>query len=152
MNRVVQGLAACALALAAAPAVLAQPQFDNPQEAVAYRQSALRLLGAHFNGLAPVMRGRAAFDAATVREEVDVLRTLSTLPWHGFVPGAEGGNARPGVWSDSARFETALNNFRQSMGRLSQVAGEGDFDTIRAAYSDVAASCKACHQDFRQRR
>ncbi|GAA5236346.1 cytochrome c [Verticiella sediminum] len=153
MIRSARVLTACTLALAAAaPIAFAEPQFDNTQEAVAYRQAALRLMGAHFNGLAPVMRGRATFDAAAVQQEVAVLRTLATLPWRGFADGAEGGNAQPAVWKDSARFEAALKNFQQSMGRLSQVAGEGDFDTIRAAYGDVAASCKACHQDFRQRR
>jgi len=151
MTRFAKALACFALALPCT-AALAQPQFEKPEDAIAYRQSALKLLGAHFGGLAPMMRGRVPFNAELAQQEIAVLRTLSALPWKGFGEGTEGGNARPEVWKDSAKFQQAAKDLEASMGRLVQVSGSADFDSIRAAYSDVANSCKACHDSYRQRR
>ncbi len=151
MKSLAKALACCALALPCTIAV-AQPVFEKPDDAIAYRQSALKLLGAHFSGLAPMMRGRVPFNAEQAQQEIAVLRSLSALPWKAFGEGTEGGNARPAVWQDSAKFQQAAKDLEASMGRLVQVSGSGDFDSIRAAYGDVANSCKACHDSFRQRR
>lgn len=145
-------LLSCALALPLTTAAQAQPQFEKPEDAIAYRQSALKLMGAHFGGLAPVMRGRTPYDAAEVQAEVELVRTLAKLPWKAFGEDAKGGNARPAVWEDSEKFRQAAGNLQTSLDQLGRAAASGDFDTVRAAYADTAATCKACHDSFRQRR
>lgn len=133
-------------------AAQAEPQFDKPEDAIAYRQSALKLMGAHSGGLAQIMRGRAPFDAQHVKSEVAILQTLAALPWKAFGEGTEGGNARPSVWQDSDTFKKAAQTMQQNVARLREAATTEDLGKIRAAYADTAASCKACHDSFRQRR
>lgn len=145
-------LFSCALALPLLAPVHAEVQFEKAEDAVAYRQSALKLMGAHFGGLAPTMRGRTPYDAAAVQAEIDLVRTISALPWKAFGENAKGGNARPAIWEDSEKFRQAAENLKSSMDRLGTAAAGGDFDTVRAAYADTAATCKACHDSFRQRR
>ena len=145
-------LLSCALALPFMAPAQAEVQFDKAEDAIAYRQSALKLMGAHFGGLAPVMRGRTSYDAAAVQAEIELVRTLSKLPWKAFGEGAKGGNARPELWENSDKFRQAADNLQTSLNRLGTAAAGSDFDTVRAAYADTAATCKACHDSFRQRR
>ncbi len=152
MKKVAGMLLSCALGLGLFTGALAQPQFEKPEDAIKYRQSALALMGAHSGGLAPVMRGRVPFDAEQVKAEVAILKSLSSLPWKAFGEGTQGGNSLPKVWEDSAKFQEAAKTMQDNVDKLSAAADTGDFDKIRAAYADTGASCKACHDSFRQRR
>ncbi len=138
--------------VAASAGVHAEPKFESAEDAIAYRQSALKLMGAHSGGLAEIMRGRAEFDAEHVRAEIKTLRTLAALPWKAFEEDHKGGNARAAVWEDSQKFKQAAETMQQKLAHLEKEAETNDFSRIRAAYSDLAASCKACHDNFRQRR
>lgn len=151
MKKIAGLLLACAAALPLS-AIQAQPQFDKPEDAIKYRQSAFALMGAHSGGLAPIMRGRAPFDAEHVKAEVAILQSLSGLPWKAFGEGTQGGGARAEIWEDSAKFEAAARKLEENVGKLVAAADSGDFDKVRAAYGETGASCKACHDSFRQRR
>lgn len=126
-------------------------QFAKPEDAVKYRQSALSLIASHFGRMQPVVRGQAPYDAAQIKANVQVLQTLSALPWTAFGAGTEGGHARPAVWSDAADFKQKQDAFRANVGKLAAAADSGDLAQLRAAYGDVGASCKACHDSYRQR-
>ncbi len=130
----------------------AQAQFAKPEDAVKYRQSALSLIASHFGRMQPVVRGQAPFDAAQVKANVQVLQTLSALPWAAFGAGTEGGHALPAVWSDAADFKQKQDAFRANVDKLAAAADSGDLAQLRAAYGDVGASCKACHGSYRQKR
>lgn len=150
-------LMALALACSLATPLVASAQenvtpFEKAEDAIKYRQSALTLTGSYFGRMAPVMRGRAPYDAEAIKADVAVLKTLSALPWQGFGPGTEGGNARPEVWSDNANFQQAAKNYQDSVTQLVAAADSGDFDRVRAAYGETANTCQACHKAFRQRR
>lgn len=151
MNRYAWMLS-CALAVTFALPAQAEPRFEKPEDAVAYRESAMHLMGAHFGGLTPMMRGRVPYDADHAKSEIELVRTLAKLPWKAFGEGTEGGHARPAVWEDSEKFRQAASNLQTSLEQLGAAAQSGDFDRVRAAYADTASSCKACHDSFRQRR
>jgi len=127
-------------------------QFAKPEDAVKYRQSALTLIASHFGRMQPVVRGQAPYDAAQIKANVQLLRTLATLPWAAFGPGTEGGGARAEIWQKADDFKQKQQNLYANLDKLSAAADSGDLAQLRAAYGDVGASCKACHDAFRQRR
>ena len=130
----------------------AHAQFAKPEDAIKYRQSALTLIGSHFGRMGPVVKGQSDYNAEQIKANVATLKTLSTLPWAGFGPGTEGGGARSEVWSDAAGFKQAQEKFLTSVDNLSAAADSGDLGKVRAAFGDTAASCKACHDSYRQKR
>src|SRR6478752_857927 len=93
-------------------ATSASAQFAKPEDAVKYRQSALTLMASHFGRMTPVVKGQAPYDAAQIKANVEVLKTLSALPWTAFGPGTEGGDARPEIWSDTAGFKQKQQAFQ----------------------------------------
>ena len=139
-----------ALACTAA-AMPAAAQFAKPQDAVKYRQAALTVMASHFSRMQPVVRGQAPYDAAQIKANVDILKTLAALPWAGFGPGTEGGDAKPEVWSNAVDFKDKQQRLIDNVGKLSAAADSGDLAKVRAAFGDVGASCKACHDVYRKK-
>jgi cytochrome c556 len=131
----------------------AQAQFAKPEDAIKYRQSALTLISSHFGRMQPTVKGATPYDAAAIKANVDILKTLSTLPWTAFTTGSQAGSsAKPEVWSDAAGFKQAQQKFEAAVVKLSDVSGSGDLDKLRAAFGDVGASCKACHDSYRAKK
>jgi len=126
-----------------------QAQFRDPQTAVKYRTSAMVLLGAHFNRLAPVAKKEVPFDQEAAQANVDVVRMLADLPWAAYAPGYEGGEARSDVWTNRDGFSKAIDNFQVAVRQLDEATQTGDFDAFRVAFGKAGQSCKACHDNFR---
>ena len=141
---------ACAAALLAV-AGAAQAQFQKPDDAVKYRQGALFLMGQHFSRVGAMATGRAPFDAAVAQENMAVVMALAQLPWAGFTPDTQNvrSRAKPNVWTEKAKFDEAGQNTLRSLTALNNTVKAGDLDAIRRAFQETAASCKACHDNFR---
>ncbi len=128
----------------------AQAQFVKPDDAVNYRQSAMTLVASHFGRMQPVMKGQVPYDAAAIKANVELLKTLSALPWAAFVAGSEkNSESRPEVWSDPAGFKAAQVKFEAAIDKLAAAANGGELDKVRVAFGDVGASCKACHDSYK---
>ncbi|MVW80633.1 c-type cytochrome [Bordetella sp. 02P26C-1] len=144
-------LAACTFALSSWTAPAAA-QFAKPADAVKYRQAALTLIASHFGRMQPVVKGQAPYDAEAIKNNVKLLSTLSELPWAAFGPGTEGGDARPEVWSDASGFAQKRDAFKENIAKLQTAADSGDLDKVRAAFGNVGASCKSCHDSYRAKK
>jgi cytochrome c556 len=128
----------------------ASAQFAKPEDAIKYRQSALVVLASQFGRMQPTIKGQVPYDAAAIKANVALVQTLSTLPWSAFGSGTQGNSsAKAEVWSDAAGFKAAQTKFEGAVVKLSAAADAGDLDKLRAAFGDVGASCKACHDSYR---
>jgi cytochrome c556 len=139
--------------LAAAFATPALAQFAKPEDAIKYRQAAFQLLGNHFGHLGGMATGRTPFDAAGAAADAEVLAVVAKLPARGFVPGSDTGNtkAKPEIWKEQAKFKEMNDKMVAEVGKLAVAAKGGNLDQIKAAFGPAAQSCKACHDQFRNR-
>ncbi len=142
-------LAAAALALLAGSA-LAQPTFATPQDAIKYRQATLKEMQQNFKRVADMAGGRADFDAKTAEASAARAAELIKLPWAAFGPGPEGGKASPAIWKEQDKFKAAAAKAEAEVGKLAVAAKTGSLDAIKAAIGPAGASCKACHDAFRE--
>lgn len=133
----------------AAPAAA---QFQRPDDAVKYRKAALSLMGTHFSRVGAMASGRAPFDAKAAADNMAIVETLSKLPWEAFGAGTDKGDTRalPAVWAEQARFKAASEKMQAEVAKLNAAAKTGNLDAIKTAFGATAASCKACHDDFRK--
>ena len=142
------------LAFAAVVATVALPasaQFAKAEDAIKYRQSALSVLGTHFSRLGAMANGKMPFDAKSAQESAEVVAFMAKLPWAGFEAAHEGGKAKPEVWKEQAKFKELATKLEAETGKLAAAAKTGDLDKVKAAFGPAAATCKACHDDFRNR-
>jgi len=145
MKKLVLALAAVA-AMASLPAAA---QFQKPEDAIKYRQSALTVMAAHFSRIGAMAQGRVPFDAAAAAANAEVVATRARLPFVAFVDGSQGGKAKAEIWSDRAGFNAATSKMQEEVGKLAAAARSGNADQVRAAFGATAGTCKACHDNYR---
>ena len=140
--------------VSAAAIVFAAPaaaQFQKPEDAVKYRQSALTVIANSFGKIGLMVNGRAPFDAKVAQDSAHVVATLSSLPWAGFTPNTEAlkSRAKPEIWKDAAKFKDSSDKMVAEAAKLEAATKTGNLDAIKVAFGAVGGSCKACHDAFR---
>ena len=149
MNRTL--LAAFTVA-AAAISLPAAAQFQKPEDAVKYRQSAMYVMGNHFGRIGAMANGRVPYDAATATANAEVVATMSRLPFIGFVEGTastQKGGAKDTIFSKRAEFDAGAKKMQDEVTKLLAAAKTNNLDNLKAAFGDVGKACKACHDDYR---
>ena len=130
----------------------AAAQFQKPEDAVKYRQSAMFVMANHFGRIGAMANGRAPYDAATAAANADVVATIAKLPFVGFVDGTTGtqkGGANAKIWSDKAGFEAAAKKMQDETAKLAAAAKTNSLDNLKAAFGEVGKTCKGCHDEYR---
>ena len=138
--------------LALAMSVPAHAQFAKPEDAVKYRKASFTVMGAHFGRLGAMANGRTPYDAKAAAENADIVATLSKLPWSAFGEGTDKGDtrAKPEIWKESAKYKEASDKMQADIMKLNTAAKAGNVEALKAAFGPAAASCKACHDNFRK--
>lgn len=140
--------------LAAAAAALATPaaaQFAKPEDAVKYRQSSLFVMAQHFGRIGAMANGRVPYDAKAAVDNAEVVAEMAKLPWAGFGPGTDklSPKAKPEIWTEQAKFKDHADKLVAESGKLLAAAKTNNLDNLKAAFGPTAATCKACHDNFR---
>lgn len=130
----------------------AQAQFAKPEDAIKYRKASFTVMAAHFGRLGAMANGRAPYDAKAAADNADVVATLSKLPWAAFGEGTDKGDtrAKPEVWKEAAKYKEAADKMQAEIAKLNTAAKAGNIDALKVAFGPAAASCKACHDNFRK--
>ena len=130
----------------------AQAQFAKPEDAIKYRKASFTVMSAHFGRLGAMANGRVPYDAKAAAENAEVVSALAKLPWAAFGEGTDKGEtrAKPEIWKESAKFKEASDKMVAEVGKLNTAAKAGNLDALKAAFGPAAASCKACHDNFRK--
>ena len=126
----------------------------KPDTQVRQRQAAMILQGKYFYGhLRPTAQGKIPYDAAVVARNVGYLDALARMPWDGFTAATSGikSRATPAVFSDTAKFKEAQDQFMAEVTRLAEVTRKGDEAAIKTQILAVDKSCNSCHDNFRER-
>ena len=57
--------------------------------------------------------------------------------------------ARPEIWQNQADVAAKLSAFQKAMQAFSQTANGSDVAAMKAQFSNLAGTCKACHDKYR---
>lgn len=149
---------AVAVACMAACGVLATSgalaQFQKPEDAVKYRQSALFVMGTHFGRIGAMVQGKAPYDPKLAIENAEVVEAMAHLPWIGFGPGYDKGGttkAKPAIWSEQDKFKEHQEKLFPAVQKLTAAAKTNDLGNLKAAFGSAAETCKACHDNYRDK-
>lgn len=139
-------------AIAISVTMPAQAQFAKPEDAIKYRKASFNVMAAHFGRLGAMANGRVPYDAKLAAENAELVTTLSKLPWTAFGEGTDKGEtrAKAEIWKESGKFKEAVDKMQVEVAKLNTAAKAGNLDALKAAFGPAAASCKACHDNFRR--
>ena len=146
---------AAPIALAVALATLSAPafaQFQKPEDAVKYRKAAFTVMASHFGRIGAMANGRVPFDAKAAAESAAIVETMSKLPWEAFGAGTDKGDTRalPAIWTEQAKFKEGADKLQTAATQLTAAAKTGNLDSVKKAFGETAATCKACHDAYRE--
>lgn len=130
----------------------AHAQFQKPEDAVKYRQSAFTLMGNHFSRIGAMAQGRVPFDAKVAQENAAIVVMASKLPWAGFTPETEKikSHAKPEVWAEMDKVRAGADKMMKAVADLEAATRTGSLDAVKKSFGDAAATCKACHDTYRE--
>lgn len=153
----VVALGACATA-----AIAQQPPPAAPsaaEQAIAYRKALFTVIGGNFGPIGGVLQGRSTFDAGVLKR-AERTAFLATLVPDAFADVSRpdisrGGNtrAKPEIWSDSAGFSRASQEFADASAALVAVLRKDNSNSaaFKEAVAKVGQSCKNCHENWREK-
>jgi cytochrome c556 len=142
----------CAAVVGLATALPAAAQFQKPEDAVKYRKAAFTVMATHFGRIGAMANGRVPFNGPAAAANADIVALVANLPFAGFVEGTAGtekGASQAKVWTERAKFDAAAKKMVEESAKLAAAAKANNLDQLKAAFGATAASCKACHDDFR---
>ncbi|HEY6513410.1 MAG TPA: cytochrome c [Burkholderiaceae bacterium] len=149
MNRLVLTVIAAGATLTS---LSAAAQFQKPEDAIKYRQSALTVMANHLGRVGAMVQGRAPFDAKAAADNAAIVVTMSKLPWAAFGEGTDKGmptRAKPEIWKEQAKVKDLATKMMAEAEKFEAAAKTGNLDNIKTALNSLGAACKACHDDFR---
>ena len=137
--------------LLAAPVALAH---QGAKGVVKQRMDAMDEVAANLKAVNGMLRGnqemdRAAMEAA-LRQIADHARMLPDK----FPAGADTApsEAGPAIWTDPEGFSALFVELETAASAMAGLAPSADTATLGQAFAPVAATCKACHADYRVNR
>ena len=128
---------------------------QSPEDTVAARQGYYKLLGAQMAVLAPMAQGKMEFNAEQAGIAAGNIATLSQLDIGGlFAPGTSSSdiadsNAKSEIWENMAAVGEKGAAFRAAAAEMPAAAAS--LETLQAAVGKLGGTCKACHDDFREK-
>jgi cytochrome c556 len=128
-------------------------QFAKTEEAVKYRQSVMSVIGTHFSRMGAVVKGEAPYAKDAFEQNASIVAMLIPLPWDAFM--AAGSDKGSGMKADAL---TKKDDFMKSaatnqaeVAKLLAAAKGGDINAIKPQFGAAGASCKACHDLYRNK-
>jgi cytochrome c556 len=151
MKNIITGSVLVAIGLSIASIAQAQ---GKPETLVKQRQAAMTLQGKYFGPLGGMAQGKVPYDAKVVARNAGYLEALSQMPWDGFAPGTKDvkSAALPAVFTDTAKFKEAQDQFHAAVAKLVTASKGGDEETVKTTIKGVAKTCGGCHENFREKK
>ena len=142
------------LALAAAAFSIASPasaQFAKPEDAVKYRQSVMFVMAQHFGRVGAMANGRVPYDAKVAVDNAEIVAEMARLPWPGFAANTDklSQKAKSEIFSEQAKFKDHGDKLQAESVKLVAAAKTNNLDNLKAQFGNTAATCKACHDNYR---
>ncbi len=125
---------------------------EEAAEAIEYRQGAFQVIRWHFAPMGGMVQGEIDYDADLFARNAERVARVAPMVLEGFAGKEQshiGSDSLAAIWEDWTTFEQGMNQFEERAEILAEAAQSGDLDEIRPKFQDVAESCKACHDNFR---
>jgi cytochrome c556 len=135
------------------PGGAALAQFAKTEDAVKYRQSVMSVIGTHFSRMGAVVKGEAPYAKDAFEQNANIAATLMPLPWEAFmVAGSDKGSGmKAEALAQKDKFMELSKANGAEVAKLAAAAKGGDLNAIKPQFGAAGASCKACHDTYRNK-
>jgi cytochrome c556 len=128
-------------------------QFAKTEDAIKYRQSAMFLIGQHFTRMGAMVKGEVPYNKEVFEKNAVLVESLYRLPLEAFMfPGSDKGSGmKADALTQKDKFMQMHTATEAELAKLVAVAKVGDLNAIKPQFGAAGASCKACHDAYRNK-
>ncbi|ABM62092.1 c-type cytochrome [Halorhodospira halophila] len=141
------------LALATGCLLAGTTMAQSDEEQIEYRQAVLTVIGGNFGPMGDMAQGEIDYDAERFARNAQRVADLSRMGLEGFEGGPHSGDtdAKTAIWDEWEEFEQGMADFEAAARELAEATegGEQDLSDIQGPFMQVAESCQACHDNYR---
>jgi cytochrome c556 len=142
--------AVIAAAILAVASTSLSAQQVKTEDQIKYRRAAYTLLGLNFGSLAAMAQDKKPFNKEEAQKNADFVAMLATVPKGYFGEGTDKDTkAKPEIWQKRSDFDAKMDKMVSEAQKLPATVHGGDMGAFKKQVSDVAAACKACHDEYR---
>ncbi|TVQ34516.1 MAG: cytochrome c [Geminicoccaceae bacterium] len=153
MQRMTKILGLCTVLLTGIAVTSPVAADTAPDKAIEYRQQLYQTLGANLTAIVLNLRQEVAFQenipthADTLAAILPLIKAATEQNTAG--QGSARTQAKPEIWSDWDTFARLADESVTAGQRLAEVAAAGDMQALGQQVQATAATCRACHDRFR---
>lgn len=124
---------------------------ENAPPEVQYRQTLMEIVGSNMGAIGDIMKNRLDLPghiAVHAGEMADSAKLIA--PAFKKNVSTEWTDAKPDIWTDWKKFESAIADFEEAARNLEAAAKGSDPSAVGPAMKALGKSCGGCHKPFRK--
>jgi cytochrome c556 len=142
------------IAVAALAVCVAGPALADADASIKYRKNAMKTVGAQMGSIVAILKGEVENkDALATHAALMGAATKMSITGPAFKTktdgeGSEKTTATGAIWNDWAKFEAGLAALEKAGAAMADAGANASMDQVKA----LGATCKGCHDDFREKK
>jgi cytochrome c556 len=131
---------------------LAQGQPTQAEKTLKYRKALYQVIVYNVGPMSAMAQDKMPFNGADFATRANRVAELAPMLVEAYSPDTKGvanSNMKAEAWQNRADFDAKMKDFADTSAALAQVAKGGDPAKSKAAFFDMANTCKACHDKYK---
>ena len=119
---------------------------------IKYRQNVMKSTAGHMGAIVDILKNDLPLQAH-ILDHVRSIQQNSKMTLATFSKGTGLGNtkAKPAIWENWSKFESAVQDFERESAKLAKVAESGGMEALAKHVRATGKTCGGCHRNFRKR-
>ena len=119
---------------------------------IKYRQNVMKSTAGHMGAIVDILKNDLPLQAH-ILDHARSIQQNSKMTLAMFPKGTGLGNtkAKPAIWENWSKFESAVQDFERESAKLAKVAESGDIEALAKQVRAIGKTCGGCHRNFRKR-
>ena len=119
---------------------------------IKYRQNVMKSTAGHMGAIVDILKNDLPMQAH-ILDHARSIQQNSKMTLAMFPKGTGLGNtkAKPAIWENWSKFESAVKAFVRESAKLTKVAESGDIKAFAKQVRATGKACGGCHKNFRER-
>jgi len=132
---------------------LAQAQQTQAEKTLKYRKALYQVIAWNMGPMGAMAQDKMPFNANEFATRAGRVAELAPMLSESYSPdtqGVAGSKLKADAWKNRADFDAKMKDLVDRSATLAQVAKGGDPAKTKAAFFDMANTCKACHDKYKE--
>ena len=119
---------------------------------IKYRQNVMKSTAGHMGAIVDILKNDLPLQAH-ILDHTRSIQQNSKMTLAMFPKGTGIGNtkAKPAIWENWSKYESAVQDFESESAKLAKVVESGDVEALAKQVRATGKTCGGCHRNFRQR-